>query len=180
MNNNGKRYAVIVGISSYGDARQKNLRFTTNDAEGMYCVLLEAVGFAAENISLFCDDPSDKYRAIAIAQPEDKNRFGSHRFITCLPDPSKALVEYLRTWFLSAEGMAEIRAASPGAAGRNKTLNLKKLEAIQVPVPDMAKQRRFADVYARVQPARKLNQQTADELETIMPAILERTFSGTI
>jgi type I restriction enzyme S subunit len=118
--------------------------------------------------------------AIAIAQPEDKNRFGSHRFITCLPDPSKALVEYLRTWFLSAEGMAEIRAASPGAAGRNKTLNLKKLEAIQVPVPDMAKQRRFADVYARVQAARKLNQQTADELEAIIPAALDRAFGGTI
>ncbi len=118
--------------------------------------------------------------AIAIAQAEDKNRFGSHRFITCLPDPSKALVEYLRTWFLSAEGMAEIRAASPGAAGRNKTLNLKKLEAIQVPVPDMAKQRRFAHVYASVQAARKLNQQTADELEAIMPAALDRAFAGAL
>lgn len=118
--------------------------------------------------------------AIAIAQPEDKDRFGSHRFITCLPDRSKALPEFLLTWFLSDEGMAEIRAASPGAAGRNKTLNLKKLEAIQVPVPNMAKQRRFADVYARVQAARKLNQQTAEELETLMPAVLERAFAGAL
>jgi type I restriction enzyme S subunit len=118
--------------------------------------------------------------AIAIAQQEDKNRYGSHRFITCLPDPSKALVEYLRMWFLSAEGMAEIRAASPGAAGRNKTLNLKKLEAIQVPIPDMPKQRRFAAVYARVQAARKLNQQTTDELEAIMPAALEQAFQGVL
>lgn len=118
--------------------------------------------------------------AIAIAQPEDKNRYGSHRFITCLPDPSKALVEYLRTWFLSGEGMAEIRAASPGAAGRNKTLNLKKLEAIPVPIPDMPKQRRFADVYAQVQAARKLNKQTADELEAIMPAALEQAFQGVL
>jgi len=118
--------------------------------------------------------------AIAIAQPEDKNRFGSHRFITCLPDQSKALAEYLRTWFLSAEGMAEIRAASPGAAGRNKTLNLKKLQTIQVPIPDMPKQRRFADVFARVQAARKLNQQTADELEATMPAALEQAFGGSL
>lgn len=118
--------------------------------------------------------------AIAISQPEDKNRFGSHRFITCLPDPSKVLAEYLRTWFLSAEGMAEIRAASPGAAGRNKTLSLKKLQAIQVPIPDMAKQRRFAEVYSRVQAARKLNTQTAAELEAIMPAALSQVFQGSI
>ena len=116
--------------------------------------------------------------AIAIAQPADKNRFGSHRFITCLPDTSKALPEYLRTWFLSSEGMAEIRAASPGAAGRNKTLNLKKLEAIQVPIPDITKQRRFSDVYARVQAARKLNTQTAAELDTLMPAVLDKAFKG--
>jgi len=114
--------------------------------------------------------------AIAIAQPEDKGRFGSHRFITCLPDPSKVLAEYLRTWFLSAEGMAEIRAASPGAAGRNKTLSLKKLQAIQVPIPDMAKQRRFAEVYLRVQAAIKLNAQTAAELKAIMPAALDIAF----
>lgn len=116
--------------------------------------------------------------AIAVARPEDKNRFGSHRFITCLPDTSKALPEYLQTWFLSSEGMAEIRAASPGAAGRNKTLNLKKLKAIQVPIPDIIKQRRFADVYVRVQAARKLNNQTAAELETLMPAVLDKAFRG--
>lgn len=118
--------------------------------------------------------------AIAISQPEDKDRFGSHRFITCLPDPSKVLAEYLRTWFLSAEGMAEIRAASPGAAGRNKTLSLKKLQAIQVPIPDMAKQRRFAELYSRVQAARKLNAQTVAELEAIMPAALDEIFRGDV
>lgn len=116
--------------------------------------------------------------AIAVAQPEDKNRFGSHRFITCLPNPSKAVAEYLRTWFLTPEGMAEIRAASPGAAGRNRTLNLKKLEAIQVPIPDMPKQRRFTEVYARIQAARRLNTQTAAELDTLLPSILDKTFKG--
>lgn len=116
--------------------------------------------------------------AIAVVRPEDKNRFGSHRFITCLPDTSTALAEYLRTWFLSSEGMAEIRAASPGAAGRNKTLNLKKLEAIKVPIPDLTKQRRFAEVYARIQAARKLNSQSALELETLMPAVLDKAFRG--
>ena len=112
--------------------------------------------------------------------PEDRNRFGSHRFITCLPEPSKARAEYLRTWFLTPEGMAAIRAASPGAAGRNKTLNLKKLESIRVPVPEVPKQRRFAEVYARIQAARRLNTQTANELRALMPAVLEQAFAGAL
>lgn len=118
--------------------------------------------------------------AIAVARPEDRNRFGSHRFITCLPEPSKARAEYLRTWFLTPEGMAAIRAASPGAAGRNKTLNLKKLESIRVPVPEVPKQRRFAEVYARIQAARRLNTQTANELRALMPAVLEQAFAGAL
>ena len=76
--------------------------------------------------------------------------------------------------------MAAIRAASPGAAGRNKTLNLKKLESIRVPVPEVPKQRRFAEVYARIQAARRLNTQTANELRALMPAVLEQAFAGAL
>ena len=55
--------------------------------------------------------------AIAVVQPEDKGRFGSHRFITCVPDPDRATAEFLCYYFLTDEGLADIRAASPGAAG---------------------------------------------------------------
>jgi hypothetical protein len=98
-----------------------------------------------------------------------------------LGDPHWHITEqcyFLRTWFLSTEGMAKICAASAGAAGRNKTLNLKKLEAIQVPILDMPKQRRSEEVYARIQATRKLNAQTAAELEAIMPTALEQAFAG--
>ena len=64
--------------------------------------------------------------AIAVVQAEDKGRFGSHRFITCVPDPKRSTAEFLCHWFLSEKGLADIRAASPGAAGRNKTLGIKK------------------------------------------------------
>lgn len=65
MTDNGKRYAIIVGISSYGDARQNDLRFSRNDAEEMYSVLLDSAGFTADNTALFCDMPSDRCAPIA-------------------------------------------------------------------------------------------------------------------
>ncbi len=60
--------------------------------------------------------------AIAVVQDADAGRFGSHRFITCVPNPSLATAEFLRCWFLTTEGMSHILEASPGAAGRNRTL----------------------------------------------------------
>lgn len=116
--------------------------------------------------------------AIAVVKPEDKGRFGSHRFISCVPDPERATAQFLCWWLLSEEGLAGIRAASPGAAGRNKTLGIKKLEAIEVPLPPIDRQREFGELLRRVQRARTIHQQTAASLEALMPALLDQAFSG--
>jgi type I restriction enzyme S subunit len=75
--------------------------------------------------------------AIAVAQMEDGGRFGSHRFISCVCQKDIALPEFLCFYFLTQKGLGDINAASPGGAGRNKTLGLTKLENILVPVPDL-------------------------------------------
>ena len=45
--------------------------------------------------------------AVAVAQPEDDGRVGSHRFLTCVPAPETATVEFLRFYFSDARGAAE-------------------------------------------------------------------------
>ena len=65
--------------------------------------------------------------AVAVAQPEDDGRVGSHRFLTCVPAPETATVEFLRFYFSTPEGLQKLGEASPGGAGRNRTLGLKKL-----------------------------------------------------
>ena len=40
----------------------------------------------------------------------------------------------------------DIRAASPGSAGRNRTLGLKKLENIVVPLPEFDEQKHFSEI----------------------------------
>lgn len=116
--------------------------------------------------------------AIAVVRAEDKGRFGSHRFITCVPDLERATAQFLCWWFLAEEGLADIRAASPGAAGRNKTLGIKKLEAIEVPLPPIEHQREFGELLRRIQRARTIHQQTAASLEALMPALLDQAFQG--
>ena len=84
--------------------------------------------------------------AIAVAQPEDAGRVGSHRFISCVPHDGLTTAEYLRYYFLTDEGMTKMRDASPGGAGRNGTLGLSKLMAIEVPMPTLVAQRQFVEL----------------------------------
>jgi type I restriction enzyme, S subunit len=63
--------------------------------------------------------------AIAVARSQDFRRFGAHRFITCVPKKDKATSRFLCFYFLTNEGLELIGAASPGGAGRNRTLALR-------------------------------------------------------
>jgi type I restriction enzyme S subunit len=116
--------------------------------------------------------------AIAVAQPEDDGRVGSHRFITCVPHENVATSDFLRFYLLTIEGIEKIREASPGGAGRNRTLGLKKLEKIEVPIPDYDKQLWFDGLQAKVTAIQQAQAENQTELEVLLPAILDRAFKG--
>ena len=115
--------------------------------------------------------------AIAIAQREDKGRFGSHRFITCRADPETTTAEFLRYYFLTDTGLEKIGKASPGGAGRNRTLGLEKLMAIQVPIPPLTIQRKFDSLQAKVAALKARHATIRQANDALIPATLERVFS---
>ncbi len=116
--------------------------------------------------------------AIAVAQPEDQGRVGSHRFVTCVPQAGVAAAEFLCFYFLTPEGLEKIGEASPGGAGRNRTLGLEKLAEIEVPVPRYEQQLRFCRLQQRVCSMRVTREAAAKELDALLPAILDRAFRG--
>jgi len=112
--------------------------------------------------------------AVAVARSEDAGRVGSHRFLTCVPASDKALAEYLCFHFLTADGLAALGDASPGGAGRNRTLGLKALAAIQVPVPSLDRQRWFTRIYKEVAHARRLQQEATGQQAALVPSVVHR------
>jgi type I restriction enzyme S subunit len=79
--------------------------------------------------------------AIAVATPADAGRFGSHRFITCVVDSDRANATYLKLYLTASPGgRAQVLQASPGGAGRNRTLGVEKMRQIHVPLPPLAEQ----------------------------------------
>lgn len=117
-------------------------------------------------------------RAIAVAKAEDHGRVGSHRFITYVPHEKKATSEFLCHHFLSKHGIEDIRAASPGSAGRNRTLGLKKLETILVPIPDYEEQKRFSEVAKRRQRIQYKTAKIAEEVKAFSAALIAKAFRG--
>lgn len=114
--------------------------------------------------------------AIAVAQPQDVGRFGSHRFITCVANPGITTADFLRYYFLTPEGLTKIGEASPGGAGRNRTLGLEKLMAIQVPVPSLAEQQAFSGLQAEVALIRSQHAEIREAARALLSSVLERTF----
>jgi type I restriction enzyme S subunit len=135
---------------------------------------------------LYCIEPGDLLfsnvfaweGAIAIAQPEDAGRFGSHRFITCQVHPDLTTVAFLRYYFLTDEGMLKIGEASPGGAGRNRTLGLEKLMAIEVPLPTLTTQQAFDRLQAEVAGLKAKHAAIRRASTALLPATLERVFAG--
>jgi type I restriction enzyme S subunit len=79
--------------------------------------------------------------AIAVASPADAGRFGSHRFITCVADAGRANATFLKLYLTTAPaGREQVLKASPGGAGRNRTLGVEKMGQIQIPLPPLAEQ----------------------------------------
>ena len=116
--------------------------------------------------------------AIAIAQAEDAGRFGSHRFISCVPDRRLTSADFLRYYFLTDEGMLKIAEASPGGAGRNRTLGLEKLMAIEVPMPPLATQQTFDRLQVEIAALKAKHAAIRKANAALLPATLERVFAG--
>lgn len=118
--------------------------------------------------------------AVAIARPEDDGRVGSHRFLTCVPDERRATADFLRFYFLTFEGLQKLGDASPGGAGRNRTLGLKKLDTITIPVPPLDRQRWFDRLQRHVHQMEAIRNSAGQDAEALLPALLHRLFNDKV
>jgi type I restriction enzyme S subunit len=116
--------------------------------------------------------------AIAVAKPEDDGRFGSHRYLTCVPNREVATARFVCFHLLSSEGLYEVGGSSPGSADRNRTLSAKAFMGIPIPVPEYSKQLWFDSICGEVDALKRLQAESAAELDALLPAILDRAFKG--
>lgn len=119
--------------------------------------------------------------ATAVAAESERGMIGSHRFLTCVADSAKVDAKFLGYWFAYGEGREQLLAASPGGAGRNRTLGVEKLAAIQVPLPSLPEQRHIVasieELSAKTEEAHVLRSKGAHELDALVASVANDVFS---
>jgi type I restriction enzyme, S subunit len=103
-------------------------------------------------------------------------------------NPSLVLPEYLYAYLKSAQGQLQLRSRERGDWTREKVgfrlteLNLKDLKKVPVPLPSFEEQRRLVAylnaMQERVDALKKLQAETAAELDALLPSILDKAFKG--
>ena len=120
--------------------------------------------------------------AVAVASNDDAGRFGSHRFIACTVDKTRADARYLLHYLISATGIEQLQEASPGGAGRNRTLGLSKLGDIAIPLPPLAVQKFVSDkidsVKAMIRTASALQDAIDQDIEKLLAERFQATLNG--
>lgn len=82
--------------------------------------------------------------AVALVPDAVSGHCASHRFPT-YRRPDGGPIDYVRHALLSARGVELMGLASPGGAGRNRTLNRKRLGASCIPLPPVDRQQEIAE-----------------------------------
>jgi len=116
--------------------------------------------------------------AVAVAKAVDAGRYGSHRFISCVPSAEMATSEFLCFFFLTPEGLEELGRASPGGAGRNRTLGLEALSRIEVPVPSLGVQHWFCAIKDKAYEATREREEITRSIGSLAYAFMANTLQG--
>ncbi|RXU16907.1 hypothetical protein B1F70_09365, partial [Pseudomonas syringae] len=116
--------------------------------------------------------------AVAVARHEDDGRFGSHRYITCTVDESRADTSYVFRYLITPAGIASLTLASPGGAGRNKTLGLSALANITMPLPPLAEQQKISQILDDVETKLQTLELKQSAVKSIKRGLMQKLLIG--
>ncbi|MGR7950089.1 restriction endonuclease subunit S [Alcaligenes sp. RM2] len=75
-------------------------------------------------------------QAVAVTSAAERGMIASHRFPMYVAQKNKSDVEFIKYFFLTKKGKELLGIASPGGAGRNKTLGQKDFEKLEFLSPE--------------------------------------------
>ena len=106
---------------------------------------------------------------------ESDRKFLFQRHIAYLK-PKKEIVDsyYLHGALLSPGAQRQIEEGVKGIA--QKTLNLSEIKKMKIPVPDLSKQKQFADHVKLVDKSKKVIQKALDEAQTLFDSLMQQYF----
>jgi len=116
-------------------------------------------------------------QAVATTSKAEEGMIASHRFPMYVAKPGKCDVRYVKEFFLTKRGKYLLGLASPGGAGRNKTLGQKEFENLEIALPDMVdEQTRIADCLSSLDAQIVAESEKLDTLKTHKKGLMQQLF----
>jgi len=117
--------------------------------------------------------------AVALAENRDHGLCGSVRYLTFRANENLCSPRYLHTYLRTPEAIRELARISPGSAGRNRVLSVKRLNEVMIPIVPLPEQAWLTDaLQAELDALKRLQAETAAEIDALLPAVLDRAFKG--
>lgn len=103
-------------------------------------------------------------QAVSKTTRNEVGMIGSHRFPMYRPIDNKIDVDYLIAYMLTKRGKDLLEAASPGGAGRNRTLGQDRFMKSKLFLPTVDEQHKIAEILATQDKIIELEQQRIEEI----------------
>jgi type I restriction enzyme S subunit len=116
-------------------------------------------------------------QAVARTSLSEKGMVASHRFPMYSPKDNLSNTDYILHFFLTKQGKHFLGLASPGGAGRNKTLGQKNFEELVVVIPEVDEQTKIANFLTAVDEKITQLTQKLDLLAQYKKGVMQQIFS---
>jgi type I restriction enzyme S subunit len=114
--------------------------------------------------------------AVALTSESEKGFIASHRFPMFVPKADRVDLRYFTIFFRSKKGKYLLGLASPGGAGRNKTLGQSNFAELKLTFPCLEEQTRIADFYEALDNKAKLVAQKIEYTQIFKKGLLQQLF----
>ncbi|HEV8506003.1 MAG TPA: restriction endonuclease subunit S [Chitinophagaceae bacterium] len=116
-------------------------------------------------------------QAVAKTTKKEIGMIASHRFPMYAPKINEADLDYLVYFFLTKKGKSLLELASPGGAGRNKTLGQREFENLKLIIPSKDEQTKIACFLSVVDEKLKTLECKINLLEEYKKGVMQKLFS---
>lgn len=117
-------------------------------------------------------------QAIGKTTQSEVGMIGSHRFPMYRPVNDRVDIDYLISYFLTKRGTDILEAASPGGAGRNKTLGQDRFLKSKITLPPIAEQRKIAAILTTQDKVIELKEKRLAERQRQKKYITQQLLTG--
>lgn len=119
-------------------------------------------------------------QAVAKTTANEKGMIASHRFPMYKPKDNKIDIDYLLYFFKSKRGKHLLGLASPGGAGRNKTLGQNEFAELNIPLPSLKEQQKIVQILTTWDSAITKQESLIKAKEELKRGLMQKLLSGEI